>query len=146
MTEKNHAIVILETVKDDMGNYIPCIVKEGETGYYLTNWKWGTDLKEANALADDYNVKLGLTKEEAYTLVLQSMRPTHRKLTEQERNRILGIHAYAPLTYKPDIDDALIELGLVQMWDGTDNAVEPNLTINIFAKNGSISREWYDWK
>ena len=78
LTMVNHAIVILETVKDDMGNYVPCIVKEGETGYYLTDWKWDTDLKEANELADDYNKKLGLTKEEAYTLVLQSMRPAEK--------------------------------------------------------------------
>lgn len=146
MTEKKHAIVILETQQDDMGNYIPCIVKEGETGYHPTDWKWGTDLKEAEALADDYNKKLGLTEEEAYTIILQSMRPTHRKLTEQERDRMINMHASHPLTYQPEIDDPLIELGLVQMWDETDDAVEPNWNVKIFAENGAISNEWYDWE
>ena len=75
MTEKKHAIVILETCKDDIGNFIPCIVKEDETGYYTTDWKWGSDLKEANEFAKDYNAKFGLTQDEACSLVLQSMRP-----------------------------------------------------------------------
>ena len=79
MTEKKHAIVILETVQDNDGNYIPCIVKEDETGYYTTDWEWGTDLKEANELAKEYNAKLGLTQEEACNLVLQSMRPAGDK-------------------------------------------------------------------
>ena len=59
MTEKKHAIVILETCKDDMGNFIPCIVKENETGYYTTDWEWGSDLIEANRLAVEYNERLG---------------------------------------------------------------------------------------
>ena len=87
MTEKKHAIVILETCKDDMGNFIPCIVKEDETGYYTTDWKWGTDLKEANKLAKEYNTKLGLTQEEAYSLVLQSMRPAD---TSTNNNPYIG--------------------------------------------------------
>ena len=68
----------------------------------------------------------------------------YRKLTTEERDRIYAIHAYAPLTYYPKIDDPLIELNLIQMWDNTDYAVEQNLDTPIFAKNGSISKEWYD--
>lgn len=207
-----------------MGNYIPCIVKEGETGYYPTDWKWGTNLKDAKTLADNYNEKLGLTKEESYSLVLQSMKtqeneydpdaidicimchknfapgedgnklgfclkcqndPTfpydlnayykaydagnvafkgfetmsrgllepylkqtipHRKLTEKKRDRMIDMHASHPLTYRPNIDDPLIELGIVKIWDETGDAVELVWDVKIHAANGSISDEWYDWK
>jgi len=67
------AIIILEEEKDRKGRYIPCIVKEGEKGYYPTTWQWGLDKAIAQKLADDYNQRLGLTKEQAEQLVLQSM-------------------------------------------------------------------------
>lgn len=69
-----YVYVILDTETDDLGNIIPCIVKENETGYYRTNWKWGKDIEIARRLADEYNEKLGISKDEAYTLVLKSMR------------------------------------------------------------------------
>lgn len=72
MTEQM-AITILETEKGEDGGYIPCLVKEGETGYHRTDWNWGSDLKIAEQSAKDYNKKLGLTEKEAITLVLQSM-------------------------------------------------------------------------
>lgn len=59
---------------------------------------------------------------------------------------MINMHASHPLTYLPDTDDPLIELGLVQMWDNTEDAVEPNWDINFFAENGSVSDEWYNWK
>lgn len=143
MVEKNHAIVILETKQDDMGNYIPCIVKEGETGYYMTDWKWGTNLKEANALADDYNAKLGLTKDEAYTLVLQSMRQTHRKLTVKEYLRTREVLAF-PEPYIPSVDDTLIELNIIQMVETHKKMVRPTYAFDMYDSKGKFKTEWYD--
>lgn len=139
----NHAIVILETVKDDMGNYIPCIAKAGETGYYTTDWKWGTDLKEANALADDYNAKLGLTKEEAYTLILQSMRLAHRKLTVKEYLKTREVLAF-PEPYIPSVDDTLIELNIIQIVGTHKKMVRPTYAFNMYDSEGKFKTEWYD--
>jgi len=69
-------IIILE-VKDKRGNYVPCIVKENEAGYFISNWTWGKDRKTAQKLADEYNEKLGVSKQEVMELTLKSMRPAH---------------------------------------------------------------------
>lgn len=70
---KKICVVILE-VKDKRGNYVPCIVKENETGYFLTDWQWGKDKELAQKLADEYNEKLGVSKKEVIELTLKSMR------------------------------------------------------------------------
>lgn len=88
MKEQKIAVIILETEKDQRGEYIPCIVKEGEQGYYLTDWKWGKDKTIAEKLADDYNTKLGLSKKEVMQLTLESMRDSVRK-HEDERSKML---------------------------------------------------------
>jgi hypothetical protein len=67
------AVLIIESEKDQHGEYIPCIVKENEKGYFLTSWKWGNDKTIAEKLADDYNTRLGISKEEVTDLVLKSM-------------------------------------------------------------------------
>jgi len=68
------AYFINQTVVNEKGEYIPCIAKEGETGYYKTDWAWGRDLKVAEQIADEKNEGMGLTKKEAMTIVLRSMR------------------------------------------------------------------------
>lgn len=75
MSEENPklAIIIIDSEKDRKGRYIPCIVKEGEKGYFLTNWAWGDDKDEAQSLADDYNTKLGVSKIDVQRLILGSM-------------------------------------------------------------------------
>ncbi len=70
---------------------------------------------------------------------------THRKLTEKERDRMIDMCASGPLDYIPRIDDELMRLGLVQMWDGTDDAVE-HTSVPFYAGDGSILPEWYDFK
>lgn len=67
--------VILETVRDTDGGYIPCIVKDGETGYYKTDWNWGTDLDIAEELADEKNEAMGFSAEEVDRIVMDSMFP-----------------------------------------------------------------------
>jgi hypothetical protein len=75
--EKKSAVVIIDTQMNDKGEYIPSIVKEGETGHYPTDWAWGTDREQAQKIADSYNIRLGLSLKEAMELTLQSMRVKH---------------------------------------------------------------------
>ena len=72
-TEARTAYMILETVRDKNGEFIVCIAKEGEKGYYRTDWHWGTDLKLAEACAEEKNAMLGLTKEDAINIILSTM-------------------------------------------------------------------------
>ncbi len=81
MSDPKRAIIIIETCRKEMvegcpksAQYVPCIVVEGETGYYLTDWLWGNDFEVAKELADEYNAKLGLTPDDVFVLVAQSMR------------------------------------------------------------------------
>ncbi|MFZ2411030.1 MAG: hypothetical protein WAW23_05630 [Candidatus Methanoperedens sp.] len=69
----------------------------------------------------------------------------HRKLTERERDRMINLHASAPLGYIPAIDDELIKLGLVQFWDETQNVVD-STDIPFYGANGRILPEWCDFK
>jgi hypothetical protein len=57
----------------DADHYFPGIVKPDESGYYLTNWDWGTDREIAVKCAADLNAKLGVTGEQAFEMVTQSM-------------------------------------------------------------------------
>ena len=65
---------IMETERDEQGNFIPCIAKEGESGFWRTDWQWGKDKALAQECADDMNEKLGLTKTQAMIIQLRSMR------------------------------------------------------------------------
>ena len=66
------AYTIVGTERSEDGQYIPCIVKEGETGYCKTTWLWGKSRAAAEIMADQQNAKMGVSKEEAMHLVLQS--------------------------------------------------------------------------
>jgi len=68
------AYFIQPTLKTDDGQYIPCIAKEGVSGYFVTDWAWGNDIDQAEACAREKNERLGISEEEAQRLVLQSMR------------------------------------------------------------------------
>ena len=68
------AYAILPTLKNDAGEYIPIIVKEGETGYYPTDWAWGKDLDEAEKIARAKNRGMGVSDAEAQRLIMASMR------------------------------------------------------------------------
>ncbi|VVB60566.1 Uncharacterised protein [uncultured archaeon] len=72
--EKKMALIIVDIEKEN-GEYVACIVKEGEKGYFTTDWRWGTDRQKAQKQADEYNAKMGITKKEAMRLTFQSMEP-----------------------------------------------------------------------
>lgn len=65
---------INELERDKDGGFIPCIAVEGESGYYRTDWNWGSDIKLANEIADEKNKALGFTPDEAIKIVFSTMR------------------------------------------------------------------------
>ena len=71
------AYVIMETVTRN-GEFVPCIVKEGETGYYTTDWLWGSDIEFARECAKDKNEMLGLSEDDVKRLVHLSMFPNSK--------------------------------------------------------------------
>ena len=73
------AYAILPTLKADNGEFIPIIVKEGETGYYKTDWTWGKDIDEAEKFARAKNRAMGISDATAQRLVIASMHsiPAH---------------------------------------------------------------------
>ena len=64
---------IIQTCMTPGGEFIPCIVREGMTGYCPTDWAWGKDLTIAEKLAQDRNDRMGISKKEAMGIVLRSM-------------------------------------------------------------------------
>ncbi len=73
MSDKRRCYFIQHTVKDEKGNYIPCIAIEGESGFYKTDWQWGNDYELANDTAKLMNSKLGISEQDALEIVLSSM-------------------------------------------------------------------------
>ena len=71
--EKKIAYLIIETEKDEKG-YIPCLVRDGDRGYFTTDWRWGSDINIAKRLAKERNEAMGITPLETAKLILQSMR------------------------------------------------------------------------
>jgi len=69
----------------------------------------------------------------------------HRQLAEDELYRMIDMWAFAPLTYKPEIDNGLMILGLARFWDDTPDAVE-NTDREIYGENGWVLEEWYDFE
>lgn len=59
-------------VEDDDGYHV-AVVKEFESGYYLTDWVWGPTLEDAQKIAKTMNTKLGLTDEDVDRIVVSSM-------------------------------------------------------------------------
>ena len=72
-SNQKFAFTILDTAKSEDGQYIPCIVKEGEGGYYLTDWTWGKDKRLAVEMAKERNETMGIDEKTALRLVCESM-------------------------------------------------------------------------
>lgn len=66
------AYLILETQRDERG-WIVCLCEENKPGYYQSDWRWDCSFEEAKRLADERNIRLGLTPLEASKVVLSSM-------------------------------------------------------------------------
>ena len=65
---------ISQLERDELG-WIPCIAREGEQGYYRTNWRWKCDLETARNLAAEKNAALGIDEKEAARIQATTLRP-----------------------------------------------------------------------
>jgi hypothetical protein len=72
--QQRMAYFILETVRDADGNFIPCIAKENEPGYFKTSWQYGKDLDLANKAVDSLNQRMGYSPKEAAQIVASTFR------------------------------------------------------------------------
>ncbi|GAG47630.1 unnamed protein product [marine sediment metagenome] len=73
--DKRKAYFVMESQRDLNNNeLIVCIAVEGETGYYKTDWRWGENIDEAEAIARGKNELMGISSEESCKIVLSSMR------------------------------------------------------------------------
>jgi len=74
MTKNRTAYFILESQANDKGEFRALIAVENERGYYKTDWFWGSDLDQAEEIAREKNLAMGITKDDACLIVLSSMR------------------------------------------------------------------------
>lgn len=75
--KRAYALLPSEMLDTSRTHVTPIIVTDGESGYNETDWSW---IKEhAEEARDHANKKLGLTKEEADKLFVQSMFPKRRQ-------------------------------------------------------------------
>ncbi len=72
--EGKSAYFIMETERFPDRGYRALIAKEGELGFYKTDWNWGEDKKEAQDICDEMNHGLGIDRKEAMIIQLCSMR------------------------------------------------------------------------
>jgi len=72
---KGMVLFVMQTVTNDKGEYQACLAIEGERGYRLTDWFFGTDYGEAEAECDRRNLVMGYNKQEATNIVLSTMGP-----------------------------------------------------------------------
>jgi hypothetical protein len=74
MAEQRLAYFINESIRDENGELIVCIAKEGERGYYRTDWYYGKDIERAQPLVDDLNRRLGLSADDVIQIQASTMR------------------------------------------------------------------------
>lgn len=72
--EKKAPYFVNQAITNDKGEFIPCIAVEGDTGYYKTDWTWGTNFKHASEVAVRMNAKMGIDEREAAKIVCATMR------------------------------------------------------------------------
>lgn len=67
------AYVIPVTHYDSEKGYRVGIAKQGEKGYYLTDWFWGHDYEQAQKIADEKNIRMCGSLDEANKIICSSM-------------------------------------------------------------------------
>jgi len=65
---------VSEFARADDGGYLACFCKEDESGYWATDWNWGTDRDIAQGFADGRNEVMGMTPQEAAVVQMSTMR------------------------------------------------------------------------
>jgi|SRR5579859_31652 len=67
------AIFVMQTERADDGQYIACIARRDEPGFYRTDWRFGTDWDIAREIAREKNARMGLNEREAEVIQLSTM-------------------------------------------------------------------------
>ena len=65
---------ILGSQTNDKCEFRALIAVENEKGYYKTDWFWGSNLDQAEEIAREKNLAMGITEEEAHKIILLTMR------------------------------------------------------------------------
>lgn len=65
---------ISDFTKTPEGEFIPCIAVYGESGYYKTDWAWGSDKDMAQEICNEINERMGVHPEMAAAVVVITMR------------------------------------------------------------------------
>jgi len=74
MPKARTAYFILESQTNAEGEYRALIAVENESGYYKTDWFWGSDLENAEQIAREKNEMMGISRKDANLIVLSTMR------------------------------------------------------------------------
>ena len=69
MSDSRLAYFIMLTQTNERGEFIPLIAKEGQPGYYLTDWTWGRNQDIAETLCRERNTKMGLSKKDVDQII-----------------------------------------------------------------------------
>lgn len=73
-TGNRRCYFILESQQNERGEFRALIAVENESGYYKTDWFWGKILIDAEQIAREKNLSMGITEEEAVKIVGSTMR------------------------------------------------------------------------
>ena len=70
---ESRTVYFIQHTECDEQGWIPCIAKEGDPGFYRTNWHWDCTFEEAESICDEKNELLGISQKEAIKIVLSTM-------------------------------------------------------------------------
>ena len=73
-TGNRRCYFILGSQTNEKGEFRALIAVENESGYYKTDWFWGSDLDQAEEIAREKNLAMGITEEETRKIILLTMR------------------------------------------------------------------------
>ena len=74
MPDTRKAYFILESQTNDKGEFRALVAVENESGYYKTDWFWGSNLDQAEEIAREKNLAMGISSDDANLIILSSMR------------------------------------------------------------------------
>lgn len=103
-------VVILDDLYVEGKGYVPTVVTEGEAGHsplvgsgeLSEPWYWGNDKATAEKIADDFNTRLGVTRDDVTEIVISSIGAQNRqeqaKARVDQKLRRTSIYAVDPRT------------------------------------------------
>lgn len=70
--------MIDQTMCNAAGKWVPAVVQEDSPGYSPTNWEWSCTYEQAEKLVEGLNTRMGVSKEDAMTIIGSSMSAQHQ--------------------------------------------------------------------